>query len=83
MTTTKKSSVKVIMERSPYRYVEVGTLEINGKPDCRLLKYDSYTKRYKEIYKFDNEMQMMTAIEDFDYVLWLDNQTCYVKHSDE
>ena len=36
----------VLMERFPYRYVQVGTLEINEKPDCRIQKVDSYTGRY-------------------------------------
>ena len=34
------------MERYPYRYVEVGTLE-NGKPDFRIQKEDRYTKSTK------------------------------------
>ena len=37
----------VLLERSPYRYIQVGTLEINGKPDCRIQKSDSYTGRPK------------------------------------
>ena len=60
------------MERFPYRYVQVGTLEINGKPDCRIQKVDSYTGRYRDMYLCDNEMQLMTAMEDFDYTCWLD-----------
>ena len=38
------------------------------------------TKRYREIYKFDNQMQMMLAIEDFNYSKWLDADggPCYV-----
>ena len=34
----------VLLERFPYRYVQVGTLEINGLPDCRIQKVDSYKK---------------------------------------
>ncbi len=69
------------MERFPYRYVQVGTLEINGKPDCRIQKVDSYTNRYRDMYLCDNEMQLMTAMEDFEYTKWLDPDTvpCYVK----
>ena len=52
------------MERYPYRYVEVGTLE-NDKPDYRIQKEDYYTKRYRDMYFCDNGMQMTTAIEDF------------------
>ena len=38
----------VLLERFPYRYVESGTLE-NGKPDFRIQKMDSYTKRYRDM----------------------------------
>jgi len=62
----------VLLERFPYRYVQIGTLEINGKPDYRIQKVDSYTGRYRDMYLLDNEMQLMTAMEDFQYVLWLD-----------
>ena len=46
----------ILLERFPYRYIQVGTLEINGKPDCRIQKVDSYTGRYKDMYLCDNEM---------------------------
>jgi len=71
----------VLMERFPYRYVQVGNLEINGKPDCRIQKADSYTGRYRDMYLCDNEMQLMTAMEDFEYTKWLDPDRvpCYVK----
>ena len=38
--------MKILLERFPYRYVECGTLEINGMPDFRIQKADHYTKRY-------------------------------------
>ena len=60
----------VLLERFPYRYVESGTLE-NGKPDFRIQKMDSYTKRYRDIYLCDNGMQLTTAMEDFKYTKWL------------
>ena len=63
---------KILMERFPYRYVQVGTLDINGKPDCRIQKVNTYTGHYQDMYLCDNEMQLMTAIEDFDYTKWLD-----------
>jgi len=62
----------VLLERFPHRYVQIGTLEINGKPDYRIQKVDSYTGRYRDMYLLDNEMQLMTAMEDFEYTLWLD-----------
>jgi hypothetical protein len=78
MKVIRKPSV--LMERFPYRYVQVGTLEINGKPDYRIQKADSYTGRYRDMYLCDNEMQLMTAIEDFEYTKWLDPDRvpCYV-----
>ena len=51
----------------------------NGCSDYRLQKKDEYTNRYHDIYLFDNQMQMLLAIEDYDYTLWLDNQPCYRK----
>ena len=81
MKVVKKSSI--LLERFPYRYVQVGNLEINGKPDCRIQKVDSYTGRYKDIYLCDNEMQLITAMEDHSYTVWLDPDggPCYVKDS--
>lgn len=75
----------VLLERFPYRYVQVGTLEINGKPDYRIQKVDSYTGRYRDMYLCDNAMQMNTAIEDFEYTKWLDPDMvpCYVKGDDD
>mgnify|MGYP006195997185 FL=1 len=73
----------VLLERSPYRYIQVGTLEINGRPDYRIQKSDSYTGRYRDMYLCDNEMQLMTAMEDFEYSKWLDPDgvPCYVRDS--
>ena len=63
--------MNIIFERFPYRYVDTGVLE-NGKPDYRIQKADSWTKRYKDMYLLDNEMQLMTALDDFEYTRWLD-----------
>lgn len=62
----------------PYRYIDCGYCE-NGCPDFRLQKKDEYTKKYSDIYLFDNQEQMLLAIEDFQYTLWLDHQPCYIK----
>ena len=59
------------MERHPYRYVSVGTLE-NGFPDYRIQKFNEWSKRYSDMYLCDNQMQILTAIEDFEYTKWLD-----------
>jgi hypothetical protein len=61
----------VLMERHPYRYVSTGTLE-NGFPDYRIQKFNEWSKRYSDMYLCDNQMQILTAIEDFEYTKWLD-----------
>ena len=71
--------MKIILERFPYRYVECGTLE-NGFPDYRIQKADSWTKRYKDMYLLDNQLQLLTAMEDYEYTKWLDPDivSCYI-----
>lgn len=53
-------------------------------PDYRLQKQDHYTKRWCDIYLFDNQMQCLTAMEDIEYAKWLDPDRvpCYVKDDD-
>jgi hypothetical protein len=72
--------MKIILEKFPYRYVECGTLD-NGFPDYRIQKADSWTKRYRDMYLLDNQMQLLTAIEDQEYTKWLDPDRvpCYVR----
>lgn len=76
---------KVLLEREGYRFVEKGILEINGKPDYRLQKQNEYTKRWYDIYLFDNGMQCSLAIEDHQYCRWLDPDgvSAYAKHYDD
>ena len=62
----------VVLEKYPYRYVQCGLLEINGKPDCRIQKYNDWTKPNSDIYYCDNEDQLLLAIEDVEYTKWLD-----------
>ena len=89
MTTSKSNSKNlgtihkpsVLLERFPYRYVTVGTIELNGKPDCRIQEYNIGTKRWKDSYLCDNETQLMAAMEDKDYTLWLHGEQCYRKDS--
>tara|TARA_R100000030_G_scaffold96685_1_gene85068 strand:- start:1953 stop:2195 length:243 start_codon:yes stop_codon:yes gene_type:complete len=73
-------NVTVLLERTPYRYVEVGTLD-NGFPDYRIQKQHEYTKRYSDMYLCDNQMQILLAMEDFEYTKWLDPEgvPCYIK----
>ncbi len=74
--------MKVLLERFPYRYVECGTLE-NGFPDYRIQKANSWSKRYSDMYLLDNQMQLLTAIDDPEYTKWLDPERvpCYIKDS--
>jgi hypothetical protein len=74
---------KVLLERNEYRFVEVGILEINGKPDYRMQKKNEWTKRWNDIYLFDNQMQCLTAMEDHQYARWLDpdNPGAYRKYT--
>ena len=64
----------VIMERFPYRYVEDGIIESNGKPDYRIQKFN-------DMYYCDNSIQFDYALEDFEYTKWLDpaGVPCYTK----
>lgn len=76
---------KVLLEREGYRFVEKGIIELNGMPDFRMQKKDYYTKRWCDIYLFDNKMQCLTAMEDIEYAKWLDPDLvpCYIKDHDE
>jgi len=66
----------------PYRYVEYGTIELNGLPDYRIQKYNQYSDRYKDMYLCDNKMQFDIAIEDTEYTKWLDPSgvPCYMQN---
>ena len=75
-----RSKMNVILERFPYRYVEDGIIELNGKPDYRIQKFNEYTRRYNDMYLCDNSIQFDMCIEDFEYTKWLDPEgiPCYV-----
>tara|TARA_B100000214_G_C23882852_1_gene588071 strand:+ start:465 stop:743 length:279 start_codon:yes stop_codon:yes gene_type:complete len=66
MTTT------LILERFPYRYVQCGTLDINGEPDYRILKYNEVTSKYQTMYYLDSQIQLDCCLEDPEYTKWLD-----------
>ena len=72
-----------LLVREGYRFVEAGIIELNGMPDFRLQKQDIYSKRWKDIYLFDNQMQCLLAMEDIEYAKCLDPDgvPCYVKDS--
>ena len=66
--------MKVLKERYPYRIVERSSDQV-------IEKYDPVTKRYSTMYVFGCLQQTLTALEDHEYVKWLDpsNPPCYVK----
>ena len=58
-------SKTILLERSPYRFVEEierGYIE----------KFDSSTKKWRLMYECDSRMQLLTAMEDINYCRWLD-----------
>lgn len=73
--------MNVILDRFPYRYVENGIIELNGKSDYRIQKYNEYTERWKDMYLCDNFNQLDIAMEDIEYTKWLDpdDVPCYLK----
>jgi hypothetical protein len=75
-------STKVILEREGFRFVEKGIIELNGKPDFRLQTQDYYSKRWNDVYLFDNSMQCSVAMEDIEYAKWLTDQPCYIDSDD-
>ena len=64
--------MNVILEKFPYRYIEMSKPLENGYPDYRIQKFNEYTKRYKDMYLLDNSMQLDYALEDIEYTKWLD-----------
>ena len=70
--SVESTKTMVIHERFPYRFVQRGYIQLNGKPDIRMQKAHEYTKKYSDIYLFDNGDQMLLAIEDPEYPKWLD-----------
>jgi len=74
--------MSIVLERGDVRYTYNGYLE-NGVKDYRMQIKDEYTKRWNDVYYFDNEMQCTTAIEDPDYTNWLLDRPCYIKDDEE
>jgi hypothetical protein len=74
--------MKVLAQVEDYRFIEAGVIELNGRPDYRLQMQDFYSKRFRDVYLFDNEMQMEIAMGDLDYCKWLTNRPCYISDED-
>ena len=77
--------MNVILEKFPYRYIEMDRLLENGHPDYRIQKFNDYTRRYNDMYLLDSATQLDYAMEDFEYTKWLDPDgvPCYVKNDSE
>ena len=75
----------VILEKFPYRYIEMDNLLENGHPDYRIQKFNDYTQRWNDMYLLDSGNQLECAMEDFEYTKWLDPDgvPCYVKDDSE
>ena len=71
--------MKVLAQVEDYRFIEAGIIELNGRPDYRLQMQDFYSKRFRDVYLFDNQMQMEVAMGDLDYCKWLTGRPCYIK----
>ncbi len=57
--------MNVILEKYPYRYIEMDNLLENGHPDYRIQKFHDWTQRYRDMYLLDNSVQL-------DYVInWI------------
>ena len=52
----------VILEKFPYRYIEMDNLLENGHPDYRIQKFNEYTQRYRDMYLLDSATQLDYAI---------------------
>ena len=70
----------VILEKFPYRYIEMDKLLENGHPDYRIQKFNDYTRRWNDMYLLDSGNQLECAMEDFEYTKWLDpaGVPCYL-----
>ena len=76
----------VILEKFPYRYIEMDNLLENVHPDYRIQKFNEYTQRYRDMYLLDSATQLDYAIDDFEYTKWLDPDpevTAYAKNDSE
>jgi hypothetical protein len=72
-------AMKVLAQVEDYRFIEAGIIELNGRPDYRLQMQDFYSKRFRDVYLFDNALQCEIAMGDLDYCKWLTNRPCYIK----
>ena len=69
--------MNVLLETHGYRFIENGTIELNGLPDYRLQEKNEFTKRWNDSYLFDNQDQCLLAMEDLQYCHWLTGKPAY------
>ena len=50
----------VILDKFPYRYIEMDKLLENGHPDYRIQKFNEYSRRYNDMYLLDSEDQHLS-----------------------
>ncbi len=64
----------ILLERFPYRYVET-----DDKERGYIEKFEDNTRRWRLMYECDCRLQLLTAMEDYQYTLWLDPEgvPCY------
>ena len=66
--------MKVLKEQYPYRWCESDDADAGW-----IDKFNMTTRRYFRMYDCDSPLQLVTAMDDFQYTLWLDPQgvPCY------
>lgn len=68
---------RIVLQQGEYRHIEMITPLENGFMDYRLQKRDEDNNKWKDRYLYDNKLQMLTALEDFEYAKWLCGDPCY------
>jgi hypothetical protein len=66
--------MKVLKESFPYRFVENQTASAGW-----IEKFNGLTRRWFKMYECDSPLQLLTAMDDINYVKWLDPEgvPCY------
>ena len=76
----------VILEKFPYRYIEMDTSAASDVYKRQIQKFHDWTQRYRDMYLLDNSVQLDYVIEDFEYTKWLDPDpevAAYAKNDSE
>ena len=62
--------MKILKRVEDYRFVEVGTIHLNGMPDYRIQKRN-YHKVWQDKFLLDNSIQLDYAMNDDYYMKYL------------